>query len=599
METMIKKITINGFRSIDNITLSCFDANIFSGINDSGKSNVLKALNLFFNSQTDFQKPLKFDEDYNKISLARATMSAKMKQQIKIRVHLKVPRSYESLNTENDVYLERAYDRFGNRTEKYSSDKKRAQITRLINTIRFIYIPALKGESVLQYLLALIGEYELIEPGDIETINKKINKKTEDLSTLLEESKIPINTAFGLPTLLADFWQKLAVETQFDGFDFVNKNIKSKKDPSKKINPNLLKIPLILRGEGIKSKYIPPLLMWLNNKNIRSTYIWAIDEPENSLEFGLASELANLYFNDYALKSQIFLTSHSLAFINPPDDVKASFKIYRCIKDNQSSTQIKSFDDLFKEQNKFELFDEIGALEVQKSLIEDYRKIRRSQAELFTTIEKLKKPIVLTEGKTDVRIIASAWEKLYPTEEMPFEILSAGIEVNEDDRNGGADQVRRSLELSANFSKSQTMIGIFDNDREGNEQVKGFNNKSFEPYNIIKNSRKHKTKNIYGVLIPCPSQRVMFVSKTSISQRFLQIEHYFTDVILKKNNLMGDKILNTEVFEIRQGAKSDFAQNVVNLLDTSEFQNFRLLFDLLRSIIVVPNKLAAEAMQAK
>ena len=53
---VIKKIEISNFRSIHHQIIDCKELNIFSGLNDSGKSNILKALNLFFNNETDFQK---------------------------------------------------------------------------------------------------------------------------------------------------------------------------------------------------------------------------------------------------------------------------------------------------------------------------------------------------------------------------------------------------------------------------------------------------------------------------------------------------------------------------------------------------------------
>lgn len=45
----IKSIRIKNFRSIRNEFFSVENMNIFVGMNDVGKSNVLKALNLFFN----------------------------------------------------------------------------------------------------------------------------------------------------------------------------------------------------------------------------------------------------------------------------------------------------------------------------------------------------------------------------------------------------------------------------------------------------------------------------------------------------------------------------------------------------------------------
>jgi len=52
---IISQIEIRYFRSIYYLKITKNNSlNIFSGGNDAGKSNILKALNLFFNSQTDF-----------------------------------------------------------------------------------------------------------------------------------------------------------------------------------------------------------------------------------------------------------------------------------------------------------------------------------------------------------------------------------------------------------------------------------------------------------------------------------------------------------------------------------------------------------------
>ena len=63
MNDLITKIEIISFRSIERIIIPVKEINVFSGVNDIGKSNILKALNLFFNNQTDFLKPLKSNEN--------------------------------------------------------------------------------------------------------------------------------------------------------------------------------------------------------------------------------------------------------------------------------------------------------------------------------------------------------------------------------------------------------------------------------------------------------------------------------------------------------------------------------------------------------
>ena len=61
---LIRKIRIKNFRSIVDETLKLENFNVFVGLNDCGKSNVLKALNLFFNDETEPDQPLDFPRDY-------------------------------------------------------------------------------------------------------------------------------------------------------------------------------------------------------------------------------------------------------------------------------------------------------------------------------------------------------------------------------------------------------------------------------------------------------------------------------------------------------------------------------------------------------
>ena len=63
---VIEKIEINHFRSIYKVEIDRLShVNVFSGLNDVGKSNVIKALNLFFKNQVDWQTDLDFQRDTN------------------------------------------------------------------------------------------------------------------------------------------------------------------------------------------------------------------------------------------------------------------------------------------------------------------------------------------------------------------------------------------------------------------------------------------------------------------------------------------------------------------------------------------------------
>ena len=61
---IIKKVEINYFRSIYSVDLKNIDdLNILIGGNDSGKSNTLKALNMFFNNRTELGQSYYFPDD--------------------------------------------------------------------------------------------------------------------------------------------------------------------------------------------------------------------------------------------------------------------------------------------------------------------------------------------------------------------------------------------------------------------------------------------------------------------------------------------------------------------------------------------------------
>ena len=89
---MIREIRIRNFRSIVDLTLHMDKLNVFVGLNDSGKSNVLKALNLFFNNQTDENCDFDFRTDYSKL----VPKKVKKAPEIIIQLKLYIPSSYKN-----------------------------------------------------------------------------------------------------------------------------------------------------------------------------------------------------------------------------------------------------------------------------------------------------------------------------------------------------------------------------------------------------------------------------------------------------------------------------------------------------------------------
>ena len=66
MNVNIKYIRIRRFRSFGQVEIEASRLNIYSGKNNAGKSNILRALNLFFNFQSNYGVPYDHSVDYNK-----------------------------------------------------------------------------------------------------------------------------------------------------------------------------------------------------------------------------------------------------------------------------------------------------------------------------------------------------------------------------------------------------------------------------------------------------------------------------------------------------------------------------------------------------
>lgn len=465
MNNIIRRIEISGFRSLDSVQLICDEVNVYTGLNDVGKSNVLRALNLFFNQHTDLDVGINFAADYSKLSLAKAQKSAHQKQQIKIRIYFNAPSSFKSLQNE-ELWLERVYDRFERLSEKSSLDDspKRASLTRLTNSIRYYYIPALKGHNVLEYILGEIGRRNLMSSDDIVELNKKVNNNIKDFAGILANSSINIKTNFELPVLVQDFWQRLNINTEFDEFKALNKPSPTPKGEDVKLREDAYQISLLARGEGLKSKYIPPLLKWIQEHEPSKHFIWGIDEPENSLEFKKAQEVADLYFDEYSKNTQIFLTSHSLAFIFP-SNAKDHVTVFRCVKTGYGDISVRRLDDLFAEQSKLEIAEELGALEIQKQVVQEWREKEQKQQEAVSGYYKITKPTMLVEGAIDKDYVDHTLALFGQDKSYPFAVRMVGyLDDNGNDKESGKDALDRVWRLRHHFPSEKKVVLFYDVD---------------------------------------------------------------------------------------------------------------------------------------
>lgn len=323
-----------------------------------------------------------------------------------------------------------------------------------------------------KYFANLLKElYKILSESISENLSNASNKflsviksSTEDMSNDLKD-KLGFKSEINFPEDLSGLFSTLEFNTE----------------------NNNRRISLNNRGDGVKIRHIPSILHFFHNENnklntkgsIRTDTIWGYEEPENNLE-GLAAFKKAEQFIEIAEEIQILLTTHSPAFYLLKDKYENS-KLIHTKKDNDG-TQYS-----YKEDNKniYSITENNEFLALVAPFIDKEINTNKELDSLKNELLSFKKPIVLTEGKTDKTIIECAWSKLYPKEEMPFQIIASGIEQNEDERNGGAETLRRTLEFLSPILQNK-VIAIFDNDKEGIERIKGLKKGSLKILNWIK-----------------------------------------------------------------------------------------------------------------
>ncbi len=107
---LIKRVEIRHFRSIYDLEMDeASDVNVISGVNDVGKSNIIKALNLFFNLQVDWRSPVDIERDTNSFH-TYFSKNARKKKHISVKLTFRRPRTYrESLP--DSFWVKRQWDR--------------------------------------------------------------------------------------------------------------------------------------------------------------------------------------------------------------------------------------------------------------------------------------------------------------------------------------------------------------------------------------------------------------------------------------------------------------------------------------------------------
>ena len=421
---MIKSIAIKDFRSLANAEIDSNWITTFVGPNDAGKSNVLRALNLFFNGDTDHDTRFDFQRDYNQFAVER-TRKAK---QIEITLTIELPESYQRNDYPETIEWKKVWRASGEVPRlgyRYFTDGRefpdRSKISALLDRYLFTYIPAIKDSAFfgdmqgrLYDVLSTVAERPLKDSAKVFE-----DQLQEQLGGLLEaiNSEFKSDSRMRLPENLRQIFENLEISA--DG------------------------IPLSRRGDGIKIRHIPMMLKFIsvkrdqlmNRGGVKYTHIWGFEEPENNVEMSSAFQMAEemgkiIEENDNV---QLFLTTHSPIFYRM-DDLGDDYK------DWVSSHFVSKAGSLteLSQKKPDEVDESMGLMPIVAPYI---REAKNRHATMMAAVDEAKalldrdRPTVFVEGPSDKSIFELAWN-LFSGDAKDTIIFHAG-----GDDYGGANAV--------------------------------------------------------------------------------------------------------------------------------------------------------------
>lgn len=504
----LKKIHIRNFRSIVDEIIDVEQFNMFVGLNDSGKSNVLKALNLFFNGETEHKRPFNFEKDFcqkGKIGQGKA-------REIIVELELEVPDNFSEKGVKTWRKVWRREGLVANNLT--SLFKEYSKCVTLFNRIIFEYVPAVKSDEIFKDLLVKLYNSMTY------TANSALSSLTADYSNAIKgltinlthnvKRQVGLDSIVQMPDDLGVLFRDMRISTK-DAF--------------------VRNIDLDYRGDGIKARHIPSILLSIANnikqnreKNtVEHTFIWGYEEPENGVEFSASIKLAEELYN-YSKDYQVLLTTHSPAFYSIRE--RSNIKPYYVYKDNSGCSKYE------ENRDAFDINEKIGLLPLITPYIEkalnDLEQNQKEKDTLEKEVEKLKavgdKTIIFTEGKTDEIILNKAIEKL-GISDLNVEIHPINMQSNQ---KGNESICALLNNLRCNNVNNNLVIGLFD--RDVKQKVSdGANMHALNEVEYVK-----MCDNVYAFALPVPHDR------EETDQ--ISIEHYFKDDEITRFNKNGQRL---------------------------------------------------------
>ncbi len=464
MKYKISEFSITNYRSISKLKLIFGENNLLTicGSNNVGKTNFLRALNLFFNPEKEnFEATIDIPFHIAEGSRGQGyavTLKAKIKE-ISSGIEYNINQTFTEQKGEKIITI---------KGKKGTTDISEKEIKSfLYSNFRFFFVEA-SNVNIPKIVSEIVNE-EILPLGLDQRRGQAQKDSLEKLEAFINQSK---RTVGGIEDQLTKIFKNLLSDV--DSIDTTNWKLKIKfpeynylrEAISSMIDFTLFDTnerKLETKGSGIQRTILLSLIQYVNSKT-RKDVIWAIDEPEAFLQAGLQK---SLFYNlqEESKKNHIIITTHSHFFINI---------------ENLENTHLFEGTKELKEYSRKQgqLFYKLNTDIYKGSAFEKAQKIKENFGIKRNDSWEIMPKNVLVEGQEDKDLLICLMKKL--------NLVTPNILVA-----GGVDKFPGYLQFINDYCSEleykPEIYAIFDKDSAGKSQYNSLKNKNYK--NIILDCR--------------------------------------------------------------------------------------------------------------
>jgi predicted ATP-dependent endonuclease of OLD family len=428
---LITEVTIDHFRSIKNQTVD--DIGHFTalaGLNNSGKSNLLRALHVFFYNQTDAGVQFNFPVDYfchdNKIKKAkRLSVTVKFELPVTFKFRKGLEAAEQLLG--RNFTIKKLWNRSSAIPEYYINNAstqltptERVLVEQFFSLISFRYVP-----NRVMPLEIIRNEHKALRDVLIRRIASKTNGQQDVFQAIEDTSSQLIKTLQkSVHTACPDIGSiRLATPASWQDLIFAF---------GYKLKVKEHEIDDMAQGSGIQSLLMFETLSLIDRDYFqkfgwKQAAIWAVEEPESSLHSSLEARVAD-YLSRLANtpnnRLQVFCTTHSDFVLQHADRT-----VFATMLSGETSFSI---------QDKAAVLQEAAKLGIS----------RWTHPILHYPLY----PIVLVEGKYDCMFLEQALRLLAPQKTIYVSYLER---LQGGDATGGDKHLQQYIKMNANAIKTR------------------------------------------------------------------------------------------------------------------------------------------------